>query len=297
MRGVPGRVAGMTGPEQRARTVRQAAAGPAQQGVGRPAVSLTGVSKRFQLPGRELVALHDISLEMSDGEFVSVIGPSGCGKSTLLRLVAGLIEPSAGTITIAGEPPDQARARRELGFVFQEPTLLPWRTTLENVTLLLEVARRGSAAERRRRGLELLELVGLGDFADARPAKLSGGMQRRVGIARALALDPRILLLDEPFGALDEITRQRMNMELLNIWTQRATTALLVTHNVGEAVFLSDRVLVMATGPGRMAAEVRVDLPRPRHLDLLEDQEFFALSARLTRLLHSGELGTPEATA
>jgi NitT/TauT family transport system ATP-binding protein len=296
MRGVPGRVTGMTGPEQRASTVPQSAAGPAQQGVG-PAVSLTGVSKRFQLPGRELLALHDISFEMGDGEFVSVIGPSGCGKSTLLRLVAGLIEPSAGTITIAGEPPGLARARRELGFVFQEPTLLPWRTALENVTLLLEVARRGTAAERRQRGLELLELVGLRDFADARPAKLSGGMQRRVGIARALALDPRILLLDEPFGALDEITRQRMNMELLNIWTQRATTALLVTHNVGEAVFLSDRVLVMATGPGRMAAEVKVELPRPRHLDLLEDQEFFALSARLTRLLHSGELGTPEATA
>ena len=296
MSGGPGRVAGMTGPEQRASTVPQSSAGPAQRGGRRPAVSLRGVFKRFRLPGRELVALHDISLEVSGGEFVSVIGPSGCGKSTLLRLVAGLIEPSAGTITIAGEPPGQARARRELGFVFQEPTLLPWRTALENVTLLLEVARQGSPAERRERGLELLELVGLGDFADARPAKLSGGMQRRVGIARALALDPRILLLDEPFGALDEITRQRMNMELLNIWTQRATTALLVTHNVGEAVFLSDRVLVMAAGPGRMVAEVMVDLPRPRHLDLLEDQEFFALSARLTRLLHSGELGTGEAT-
>jgi len=257
-------------------------------------VSLAGVSKRFRLPGRELLALHDVSLAVTEGEFVSVIGPSGCGKSTLLRLVAGLIEPSAGTITIAGEPPAQARARRELGFVFQEPTLLPWRTALDNVTLLLEVARRGSAAERQRRGLELLELVGLRDFAQARPAKLSGGMQRRVGIARALALDPRILLLDEPFGALDEITRQRMNMELLNIWTHQATTALLVTHNVGEAVFLSDRVLVMATNPGRMVAEVNVDLPRPRSLDLLEDQEFFGLSARLTRLLHRGDQDTGE---
>ena len=197
MSGGQGRVAGMTGPEQRASTVPQSAAGPAQRDGRRPAVSLRGVSKRFRLPGRELLALDDISLEVSGGEFVSVIGPSGCGKSTLLRLVAGLIEPSAGTITIAGEPPGQARARRELGFVFQEPTLLPWRTALENVTLLLEVARRGSTTERRERGLELLELVGLGDFADARPAKLSGGMQRRVGIARALALDPRILLLDD----------------------------------------------------------------------------------------------------
>jgi len=262
---------------------------PSPGRAGGAAVSLAGVSKRFRLPGRELLALHEVSLAVTEGEFVSVIGPSGCGKSTLLRLVAGLIEPSAGTITIAGEPPAQARARRELGFVFQEPTLLPWRTALDNVTLLLEVARRGSAAERRQRGLELLELVGLRDFAQARPAKLSGGMQRRVGIARALALDPRILLLDEPFGALDEITRQRMNMELLNIWTHQATTALLVTHNVGEAVFLSDRVLVMATNPGRMVAEVSVDLPRPRSLDLLQDQEFFGLSARLTRLLHSGD--------
>jgi NitT/TauT family transport system ATP-binding protein len=257
-------------------------------------VTLTGVSKRFRLPGRDLLALREISLEVREGEFVSVIGPSGCGKSTLLRLVAGLTEPSAGTITIAGESPQQARARRELGFVFQEPTLLPWRTALENVTLLLEVARRGSAAQRRQRGMELLSLVGLAEFADAKPAKLSGGMQRRVGIARALALEPKILLLDEPFGALDEITRQRMNMELLNVWAQRATTALLVTHNVGEAVFLSDRVLVMATNPGRMVTEVTVGLPRPRRLDLLEDTAFFALSARLTRLLHSGEAGGPE---
>jgi NitT/TauT family transport system ATP-binding protein len=256
----------------------------------RPAVTVSGVSKRFLLPGRELLALHDVSLEIREGEFVSVIGPSGCGKSTLLRLVAGLIEPSAGTVTIAGEPPARARARRELGFVFQEPTLLPWRTALENITLLLEVARWGSAAQRRDRGRELLELIGLSEFANARPAKLSGGMQRRVGIARALALDPKILLLDEPFGALDEITRQRMNMELLNIWARQSTTALLVTHNVSEAVFLSDRVLVMATSPGRVIAEVATDLPRPRRLDLLEDQGFFALSARLTRLLHRGDV-------
>ncbi|HWC86632.1 MAG TPA: ABC transporter ATP-binding protein [Solirubrobacteraceae bacterium] len=252
---------------------------------GETAVSINGISKRFVLPDRELVALHDISLEVRDGEFLSLIGPSGCGKSTLLRLVAGLIEPSSGSISIGDESPAQARARYDLGFVFQEPTLLPWRTSLENVTLLLDVARRGSTAERRRRGLELLDLVGLRDFADAHPAKLSGGMQRRVGIARALALDPRILLLDEPFGALDEITRQRMNMELLRVWAQQRTTALLVTHNVGEAVFLSDRVLVMGTRPGRIIAEVTVDLPRPRRLDLLQTERFFALSAGLTRLL------------
>lgn len=257
---------------------------PAEPGV-QSAVAITEVSKRFVLRDRELVALQDISLDVQDGEFLSLIGPSGCGKSTLLRLVAGLIEPSAGQILIGDQTPAQARGRCDLGFVFQEPTLLPWRTALENVTLLLEVARTGSAADRRRRGLELLQLVGLHDFADAHPTKLSGGMQRRVGIARALALDPRILLLDEPFGALDEITRQRMNMELLRIWTQQRTTTLLVTHNVGEAVFLSDRVLVMGTRPGRIIAEVTIDLPRPRRLDLLQAERFFALSAQLTRLL------------
>jgi NitT/TauT family transport system ATP-binding protein len=267
------------------KTLPEGSVQPTTNAIGEPAVVLAGVAKRFALRERQLVALQDVSLEVREGEFLSLIGPSGCGKSTLLRLVAGLIEPSSGSISIGRESPSQARARCELGFVFQEPTLLPWRTALENVTLLIEVARRGTAAERRRRGLELLELVGLREFADAHPAKLSGGMQRRVGIARALALEPRILLLDEPFGALDEITRQRMNMELLRIWAQRQTTALLVTHNVGEAVFLSDRVLVMGTRPGRIIAEVAIDLPRPRRLDLLQDERFFGLSARLTRLL------------
>jgi NitT/TauT family transport system ATP-binding protein len=251
------------------------------------AVSISGVSKRFTLPDRQFVALEDISIDIREGEFLSLIGPSGCGKSTLLRLVAGLIEPSSGTLVIGSETPAQARSRAELGFVFQEPTLLPWRTALDNVTLLSEVAKRGSAADRRRRGLELLELVGLADFANAHPGELSGGMQRRVGIARALALDPRILLLDEPFGALDEITRQRMNMELLRIWAQRRTTAMLVTHNVGEAVFLSDRVLVMGTRPGRLIAEVRIDLPRPRLLALLQDESFFGHCATLTQMLLS----------
>jgi NitT/TauT family transport system ATP-binding protein len=257
---------------------------PAPPG-GRVAVSVDDVSQRFKLRDRELVALEDISVTVQEGEFVSVIGPSGCGKSTLLRLIAGLIAPSSGTILIGDETPEQARARSEIGFVFQEPTLLPWRTALDNVTLLTKVAKRGTAAERRRRGLELLELVGLADFADAHPAKLSGGMQRRVGIARALALDPRILLLDEPFGALDELTRQQMNLELLRIWAKQRTTAVLVTHNVGEAVFLSDRVLVMGTRPGRVIEEVTIDLPRPRRLELLQDEAFFALSARLTGIL------------
>lgn len=252
---------------------------------GRAAVTVNGVTQRFQLPDREFVALRDITVTVQEGEFVSIIGPSGCGKSTLLRLIAGLIEPSAGEIRIGDETPAQARARSEIGFVFQEPTLLPWRTALDNVTLLTKVARRGTAAERRRRGMELLELVGLADFADAHPAKLSGGMQRRVGIARALALDPQILLMDEPFGALDELTRQQMNLELLRIWADQRTTAVLVTHNVGEAVFLSDRVLVMGTRPGTMIEEVVIDLPRPRRLELLQDEVYFALSSHLIGVL------------
>lgn len=252
---------------------------------GRAAVTVDGVTQRFQLPDREFVALQDITVTIQEGEFLSIIGPSGCGKSTLLRLIAGLIEPSAGAILIGDETPAQARARSEIGFVFQEPTLLPWRTALDNVTLLTKVARRGTAAERRRRGMELLELVGLADFADAHPAKLSGGMQRRVGIARALALDPQILLMDEPFGALDELTRQQMNLELLRIWADQRTTAVLVTHNVGEAVFLSDRVLVMGTRPGTMIEEVVIDLPRPRRLELLQDERYFALSSHLIGVL------------
>jgi len=272
---------GLSGP------ISGGALSPASFGSGSPAVKIEAVSKSFPLPDRTFVALENVTLDIAEGEFLSVIGPSGCGKSTLLRLVAGLIEPSSGSLSIGGETPVQARRRGELGFVFQEPTLLPWRTALENVTLLTEVAKRGTKAERRERGRELLELVGLGDFIDAHPGKLSGGMQRRVGIARALALDPRILLLDEPFGALDEITRQRMNMELLRIWTQQRTTTMLVTHNVGEAVFLSDRVLVMGTRPGRLIAEVKIDLPRPRRLELLQDEQFFALSAHLTGLLFS----------
>jgi NitT/TauT family transport system ATP-binding protein len=253
---------------------------------GGEAIRVRNVTKRFEIDRQAVTALHGIDMRVPEGEFCSLIGPSGCGKSTLLRLIAGLLTPTEGEIVIGdGESPADARGRREIGFVFQDAVLLPWRTALENVELPLAIAGRGSPDERRRRARELLDLVGLGDFANAAPGKLSGGMQRRVGIARALALDPRFLLLDEPFGALDEITRQRLNSELLRIWTERRTTALLVTHNVGEAVFLSDRVLVMAARPGRIIAEVEIDLPRPRNLDLLQEPTFFEYSRRLTRLL------------
>ncbi len=260
-------------------------AAEASDGPTSAAVKVSGVGRTFRLGRRELVALQGISFGVRDGEFVSIIGPSGCGKSTLLRLIAGLIAPSSGSISIGESTVREARAARKFGFVFQEPTLLPWRSALQNVTLLLELARRGSAAERRARGIELLELVGLGQFVDTPPAKLSGGMQRRVGIARALAVDPQILLLDEPFGALDEITRQQMNVFLQSVWTAQRTTALLVTHNVGEAVFLSDRVIVMSNGPGRIVGELQIDLPRPRDLTLLQDQRYFALAGQLTQML------------
>jgi NitT/TauT family transport system ATP-binding protein len=251
-------------------------------------IALEGVGKRFQLEGREIEALEDVTLRVAPGEFCSLIGPSGCGKSTLLRIVAALLPPSAGSVTVGGESATAARERRDLGFVFQDPVLLPWRTALENVELPMQVARALPGAERKERARALLELVGLSEFERAKPGQLSGGMQRRVGIARALALEPRTLLFDEPFGALDEITRQRMNAELLRIWGRARTTALLVTHNVGEAVYLSDRVLVMASKPGRIVGEVRIDLPRPRSLEMLEEPRFFDYSRRLTHMLLGG---------
>jgi NitT/TauT family transport system ATP-binding protein len=250
----------------------------------RSAITVDNVSKVFELDRRPLTVLSEISFSLKDGEFCSIVGPSGCGKSTLLRIIADIVQPSSGAVAVHGGSAAAARKARKFGFVFQDPVLLPWRTALENVELPLTVAGRNTKEERRR-AADLLELVGLSGFESARPSELSGGMGRRVAIARALVLQPEILLLDEPFGALDEITRQRMNLELQRIWTESGTTALLVTHNVGEAAFLSDRVFVMGTKPGRFVSEVLIDLPRPRTARLLEKSEYFEYSARLTRLL------------
>jgi NitT/TauT family transport system ATP-binding protein len=250
----------------------------------RAAIVVDRVSKTFPLEGRQFLALEDVSFTVREGEFLAIIGPSGCGKTTLLRMIADIIPASEGTISIHGGSPADVRRARRIGLVFQEPVLLPWRTTLENIELPLVIAgvRRG---ERRRRAREYLQLVGLDGFESAPPSALSGGMARRVGIARALVLEPEILLLDEPFGALDEITRQRMNRELLRIWSETETTALLVTHNVSEAAYLSDRVLVMGTQPGRVVAEVPIELPRPRSLELLEDTAFFRYTSQLSHHL------------
>ncbi|KHD74719.1 ABC transporter ATP-binding protein [Actinoplanes utahensis] len=208
----------------------------------------------------EVPALSDVDLTVGSGEFVSLIGPSGCGKSTLLRLIADLIEPTSGTVTVAGRPAAQARREQEYGIAFQQAGLLEWRTVRRNVELPLELRGVGRA-ERRARAEEMLELVGLADFAGHYPGQLSGGMQQRVAIARALAVQPPLLLMDEPFGALDEMTRERLQSELLGICAKTGTSTVFVTHSISEAVFLSDRVVVMSARPGRIRASIAVELP------------------------------------
>ncbi len=226
-------------------------------------IDVRGVGKVFAGRAGATEALRDVSLAIDSLEFVSIIGPSGCGKSTLLRLVGDLDEASTGTVAVNGKLPRQARLDRDYGIVFQTPVLYDWRTVLENIRLPLEVVGR-PRAEREERPRALLRLVGLEGFGTHYPWQLSGGMQQRVAIARALALNPSILLMDEPFGALDEITRERLNLELLNVWSETSATVLFVTHSIAEAVFLSSRVVVMSPRPGHVERVVEIDLPRPR---------------------------------
>jgi NitT/TauT family transport system ATP-binding protein len=233
------------------------------------------IGKSYHTSQGELAALEDVSFQATPGEFLAVVGPSGCGKTTLLRILGGLLEPSVGRVCLNGHLLDAPH--HEFGFVFQKANLMPWRTVLANVTLPLEV----QGWERRRaeaRARELLELVGLADFAAAYPRELSGGMEQRVAIARALSPDPAILLLDEPFGALDALSRERMNLELLRIWRKQRKTVIMVTHDVREAVFLSDRVLVLSQRPGRLAATVDNTLPRPRSAALFYSELFNVLA-------------------
>ena len=248
-------------------------------------ISIRGVSKSFDLDGRSLTALQSVDLDVPEGSFAALIGPSGCGKSTLLRLIADVIAPSDGEITLGGRPPGAARRDHEIGFVFQAATLLPWRSVRENVRLPMEIA----GITPKRSPEALIDLVGLHGFEDAKPAQLSGGMQQRVAIARALVLEPKVLLMDEPFGALDEITRQRMNVELLRIWAETGTTAILVTHTISEAVFMADRVHVMAAHPGRVASVVDVDLPRPREIEVMKTPAFNALENAVREVLFADE--------
>jgi NitT/TauT family transport system ATP-binding protein len=246
------------------------------------AVGVRGVSMVF---GAGAVrALQSVDLDVRPGEFVSLIGPSGCGKSTLLRLIGDLLAPTSGSITVNGKSPRQARLSREYGIVFQQPVLYDWRTVAQNVQLPLEVMRIPTE-QRRARANSLLRLVGLSEFADRYPWQLSGGMQQRVSIARALSFQPSLLLMDEPFGALDEMTRERLNRELLGVWSETGTTILFVTHSIAEAVFLSDRVVVMSPRPGRVEAVVQVDLPRPRDAGSRETERFFRLIAAVRQNL------------
>jgi NitT/TauT family transport system ATP-binding protein len=257
-----------------------------------PVVRLTGVSKAFGVSGSSAatptVALSNISLDIQRGEFVSLIGPSGCGKSTLLRLIGDLTEPTAGTVQVNGKPAGQARLDRDYGMVFQSPTLFDWRTVEENVRLPLELFGYDNAARAERTG-EMLELVRLTDFARHRPYQLSGGMQQRVAIARALAFSPSLLLMDEPFGALDEMTRERMNSEVLSIWARTGITVIFVTHSIPEAVFLSSRVAVMSARPGRITRVVDVNLPRPRGLETRESTAYFSFITEVREALRAGQ--------
>ena len=248
-----------------------------------PIVEFHDVTKRF---GAGPLVLDRLSFTASPGEFVSLLGPSGCGKSTLLRLIAGLSPLTAGSLLVAGRTPDTAAA--DLAFVFQEPTLLPWLTVGRNVELALQL-RGVPAPARTATRRQVLDLVRLGDRADAYPRQLSGGQKMRVSIARALALSPKILLLDEPFGALDEMTREHLNEELLAIRAQQAWTAFFVTHSVAEAVFLSDRIVVLSPNPGRVHSLVPINLPHPRTADTRLSRPYHDLVASVSRLLRSVE--------
>lgn len=263
-------------------------------------VRLDGVTVRFPAPGAALTAVARLSLEVPAGSFTVVIGPNGSGKSTLLRLVAGLLIPDAGEVRVGEGPPAAGDGR--VGLAFQQPRLVPWRTTLDNVALPLELAG-VDALERHARSAEALERVGLAAAARLRPRELSGGMAQRAALARALISDPAVLLLDEPFSALDALTRETFDAELQRLWLERRRTTILVTHSVAEAVSLADRIVVLTPRPGRVARLVEVDLPRPRPVDLTGDARAAALAAEVRGALaasHADELrpwSGPEATA
>jgi NitT/TauT family transport system ATP-binding protein len=251
-----------------------------------PAIACRGVNVRFFTERRSVTALSGIDLDVRQGELLTLLGPSGCGKSTLLRVVADLLKPSAGEVRVLGGSAEAARRRRDIGFVFQDPALLAWRTAVQNVNLPLEVADGARHAGKATPG-QLLDLVGLKGWENAYPHELSGGMRQRVSIARALVSDPRILLMDEPFGAVDEITRDRLNQELRRIWRETGTTILFVTHSIYEAAYLGQRVLVLAANPGRVREIVPVPLPDDRTLDIRETPAFVEIAACLRRTLET----------
>lgn len=259
---------------------------PAQQ-QAEHGIRLEAVSKTFTIGRHESVtALSDIDLTVGKGEFVALFGPSGCGKSTLLRLISGLDTPTSGSVYIEGTSPDRLIADHRLAFAFQEHALLPWATVAQNIALPFRLARMRVDTDRVQ---ELIDMVGLSGFVNARPKQLSGGMRQRVAIARSLALNPDVLLLDEPFGALDEITRRKLNFELARIWAETGVTTVMVTHSVDEAVLLADRVIVMGTDPGHISDDIQITLPRPRSTRTFDLPEFHRLTTQLIQLLDARE--------
>lgn len=248
-----------------------------------PFVRLDAVRKVYTVGGKEFLAVSDVTLNVAEGELVSIVGPSGCGKSTILSILAELHDASGGTVEI-GNPQSPFTPGRDIGMVFQKALLLKWRTIIDNVLLPAEILGLPMRASRERAG-DLLEMVGIGDFAKAFPQHLSGGMQQRASIARALVHDPKLILMDEPFGALDALTRERMNLELLRIWKESRKTILFVTHGIQEAVFLGSQVAVMTAGPARMADHIDIELPEPRTLDVKTTEQFGEYTRRIYHLL------------
>lgn len=243
------------------------------------------VTKEFDAGGKSVIALKGLDLDIRDGEFLTLLGPSGCGKSTALNIFGGLLSPTSGRVTVKDEVVDGPR--RDIGMMFQKAVMFPWRTTLENVMLPVEVFG-WNKREYTEKARELLGVVGLGDFTGAYPWQLSGGMQQRAALCRVLIYDPSILLLDEPFGALDEFTRETMDLELLRLWAQTEKTAVLVTHNINEAVFMSDRIAVMTPRPGRLVGVLEVPFERPRQIELMRTQEFADLVFQARAMLDIG---------
>ncbi len=254
-----------------------AAAGGAQK----PALSVDNVSVTYQSSRGKHTAVDDVSMKMQPGEFVSILGPSGCGKSTLLGVVAGLLSASGGNVSVFGEA--VAGPRRDIGVVFQQATLLPWLNVIDNILIPIKALRKNDR-DYTKRAHELIDLVGLTKFSKYYPNELSGGMQQRVGIARALIHDPNLLLMDEPFAALDAMTRERMALELQDIWLASGKSVLFITHSIPEAVFLSSRILIMSPSPGRFVKEVKIDLPRPRTLQTMSSGEYAALCGEIRKM-------------